>query len=119
MVIFAIGDSNNTPPPDGMAPIVLLFLILGIGAALGSQTAYAINPARDLGPRLMLWCAGYGTELWTAYNAYFIWYARGCPGWHNPYSSVFQVPDSCTSLRWSRRRFPIRSLPLQGVSLTL
>ena len=38
MVIFAIGDSNNTPPPDGMAPLILLFLIVGIGAALGSQT---------------------------------------------------------------------------------
>ena len=74
-----------------MAPIVLLFLILGIGesamyfpqrlllirllgASLGSQTAYAINPARDLGPRLILWMAGYGTELWTAYNWYWIWY---------------------------------------------
>ena len=51
---------------DGLNPLILCFLIFGIGAALGSQTAYAINPARDLGPRLMLWCRGYGTELWTA-----------------------------------------------------
>jgi len=79
MTIFAIGDSNNTPPPDGMAPIVLLFLILGIGAALGSQTAYAINPARDMGPRLMLWMAGYGTELWTAYNWYWVWCPLAAP----------------------------------------
>jgi len=73
--IFAIGDSNNTPPPDGVAPLVLLFIIVGIGACLGSQTAYAINPARDFGPRLMLWMAGYGTEIWTAFNWYWIW----CP----------------------------------------
>jgi len=72
IVVFAIGDSNNTPPPDGVNPLVLLSLITGIGAALGSQTAYAINPARDLGPRLMLWMSGYGTSLWTVDDWYWI-----------------------------------------------
>lgn len=39
IVILAINDGSNTPPPDGMAPIVLLWLITGIGATLGWQTA--------------------------------------------------------------------------------
>ena len=43
MVIFAIGDASNTPPPDGLNPIVLLFLITGIGLALGCQTACALR----------------------------------------------------------------------------
>lgn len=49
IVILAVNDGSNSPPPDGMAPIVLLWLITGIGATLGWQTAYAVNPARDLG----------------------------------------------------------------------
>lgn len=64
MVILAINDGSNTAPPDGMAPIVLLWLITGIGATLGWQTAYAVNPARDLGPRFALSIVGY-RGLWT------------------------------------------------------
>lgn len=63
IVILAINDGSNTPPPDGMAPIVLLWLITGIGATLGWQTAYAVNPARDLGPRIALSIVGY-RGLW-------------------------------------------------------
>ncbi len=62
IVILAIGDSSNTPPPDGLAPLVLLWLIWGLGACLGWQTAYAVNPARDLGPRLMLYIVGYSPK---------------------------------------------------------
>lgn len=64
MVILAVNDGSNTPPPDGMAPLVLLWLITGIGATLGWQTAYAVNPARDLGPRIALSIVGY-RGLWT------------------------------------------------------
>lgn len=56
----AITDRNNGPPPAGLVPLVLFITILGIGAALGMQTGYAINPARDLGPRLLTSMVGYG-----------------------------------------------------------
>lgn len=69
IVILAINDTSNSPPPDGMAPIVLLWLITGIGATLGWQTAYAVNPARDLGPRIALSIVGY-RGLWT-FDAYY------------------------------------------------
>lgn len=39
--------------PAGMQPLILLFLLVGISFSFGSTTGYAINPARDLGPRLM------------------------------------------------------------------
>lgn len=39
--------------PGGMQPLVLLFLLVGISFSFGSTTGYAINPARDLAPRLM------------------------------------------------------------------
>ncbi|KIS70778.1 uncharacterized protein UMAG_10452 [Mycosarcoma maydis] len=74
IVILAIGDSSNTPPPDGLAPLVLLWLIWGLGACLGWQTAYAVNPARDLGPRIMLYIVGYSPKILWTFNAwYWLW----------------------------------------------
>ncbi|KAJ6584176.1 major intrinsic protein superfamily membrane channel protein [Mycena vulgaris] len=75
IVVLAIGDKKNCPPPAGLAPLVLFVLILGIGACLGMETAYAINPARDLGPRLLTAMVGYGKQVFTYRNHYWIW----CP----------------------------------------
>jgi aquaglyceroporin related protein len=40
----------------------VFLLVLAIGTALGGQTGYAINPARDLGPRLVSAIVGYGMQ---------------------------------------------------------
>ncbi|MGY3715922.1 MIP/aquaporin family protein [Sutcliffiella cohnii] len=48
--ILFIGANNFT---EGLNPIAVGFLIIVIGMALGGTTGYAINPARDLGPRLV------------------------------------------------------------------
>ncbi|PWN44279.1 aquaporin, partial [Ceraceosorus guamensis] len=71
-VVFALGDSNNTPPPEGMAPLILMWLIMAIGATLGWQSAYCVNPARDWGPRMMLSMVGY-QGLWSFNAGYFAW----------------------------------------------
>lgn len=47
--IFAFGQNTFT---DGLNPIVVGLLIVSIGMSLGGTTGYAINPARDLGPRI-------------------------------------------------------------------
>lgn len=70
MVIFAINDSNNIEAGP-LAPLILFFLIFGIGACFGWQTGYAINPARDFGPRLASYILGYGPKVFTAYHTYF------------------------------------------------
>lgn len=44
---------------------MLGFVVVAIGMSNGWVSGYAINPARDLGPRLALWCVGYGKNLWT------------------------------------------------------
>jgi aquaglyceroporin related protein, other eukaryote len=65
LFVCAITDQNNGPPPPGMIPLGLFFVICVIGAGLGMQTGYAINPARDLGPRIMLALTGYGSGPWS------------------------------------------------------
>lgn len=53
--------------PSGLGPAAVAFLVVGIGASLGGPTGYAINPARDLGPRTahaVLPIPGKGTSNW-------------------------------------------------------
>ena len=65
-VIFAISDSRNSPAPAGIAPVVVGLLVVAIGAAFGFNSGYAINPARDFGPRLFTFVAGWGGEVFRA-----------------------------------------------------
>jgi glycerol uptake facilitator protein len=49
--VLAIG-ANNAPTQTGLTPLLVGFLVWGIGLSLGGPTGYAINPARDLAPRI-------------------------------------------------------------------
>jgi glycerol uptake facilitator protein len=69
LVANAIGSHGVSPtgPAPGIGPWLVGCLVWGIGLSLGSTTGYAINPARDLGPRLMhaiLPIAGKGSSNW-------------------------------------------------------
>jgi MIP family channel proteins len=70
-VIFAITDSRNSPAPAGLAPVVVGMLVLLIGATFGFNSGYAINPARDFGPRLFTAMAGWGGGVFTAANGWW------------------------------------------------
>jgi glycerol uptake facilitator protein len=59
-LIFAITDAGNTSPAANLAPLIIGLLVLGIGIAWGTDAGYAINPARDFGPRLASYFTGYG-----------------------------------------------------------
>ena len=50
VLVFTILNFGNTPSELG--PLAVALLVVGIGASLGGPTGYAINPARDLGPRI-------------------------------------------------------------------
>ena len=62
MVVCAFADPRNAALPAPMLPIALFITILAEGLCMGMQTGYALNPARDLGPRMMTAMVGYGTQ---------------------------------------------------------
>ncbi len=70
LVIMAIGDTRNNPAGI-LGPVVVGFLVCVIGMSFGLNAGYAINPARDLGPRLLTAVAGWGTEVFRAGNFWF------------------------------------------------
>jgi glycerol uptake facilitator protein len=67
---FGRAGDADTATPAGLAALGALpvaLLVVGIGASLGGPTGYAINPARDLGPRIahfVLPIKGKGTSDW-------------------------------------------------------
>lgn len=55
------------PTPTQLGPLAVALVVVGIGASLGGPTGYAINPARDLGPRIvhaLLPIKGKGSSDW-------------------------------------------------------
>jgi glycerol uptake facilitator protein len=61
-VLFALTDDRNQPPKANLAPFVVGLVIVAIGISFGANSGYAINPARDLGPRLLAGVAGWGSN---------------------------------------------------------
>lgn len=61
--ISAILDTRNKGVPAGLEPVVVGLLILAIGLSMGVNCGYPMNPARDLGPRLFTYVAGWGPEV--------------------------------------------------------
>ncbi|GAC1363716.1 MAG: MIP/aquaporin family protein [Ktedonobacteraceae bacterium] len=62
-LIFAITDGRNQPVQANLNPLIIGFLIVAIGASFGLNTGYAINPARDFGPRLWIAIVSGGASL--------------------------------------------------------
>lgn len=66
-VIIAFGSTGGPPTPAALGAITVGLLVVAIGASLGGPTGYAINPARDLGPRVahaLLPIKGKGASDW-------------------------------------------------------
>ena len=62
--IYALKDEGNIGMPQQLIPLGLFFVMFGIAACFGWETGFAINPARDFGPRLVTYMAGYGRGVW-------------------------------------------------------
>ncbi len=57
-MIFAITDECNQPPA-ALTPLMIGLVVVAIGMSFGGMHGYAINPARDFGPRLFTVVAGF------------------------------------------------------------
>lgn len=70
-LVSALTDENNVQAPGWMTPVLVGAVVVVIGMSFGALHGYAINPARDLGPRLFTVVAGFrnngltdGTGVW-------------------------------------------------------
>ena len=71
--VLALGDDANAPAGAGMGAFVIGLLITALTMAFGFTTGGCFNPARDLGPRLVAFAAGYGSTTFTAMGFWWIW----------------------------------------------
>ncbi len=73
LTILALGDDKNSAPKSNLGPLIIGILIAIIGASMGPLTGFAMNPARDFGPKLFAYFAGWGKVAFTGglSNPYF------------------------------------------------
>jgi glycerol uptake facilitator protein len=71
IAIFAIGDQLNQAPLANLGPFIVGLIVAAIGMSFGANAGYAINPARDFGPRLFAWMAGWGEVALPGVRNYF------------------------------------------------
>ena len=64
-VIMALTDDGNGVPRGPMAPLLIGLLVAVIGGSMGPLTGFALNPARDFGPKLFAFFAGWGNVAFT------------------------------------------------------
>ena len=71
LLVFAITDEFNLPPGANLMPLIIGLVVVAIGMSFGGMHGYAINPARDFGPRLFTVFAGFrnngltdGARVW-------------------------------------------------------
>ena len=73
MLILAITDARNTAPGANLAPFIIGLAVVVIGMSLGALSGYAINPARDFGPRLAAWVTGWSTSMEAPSGDLYFW----------------------------------------------
>lgn len=69
--VRALTDKANLAPDERLQPVLIGLLVWAIGLSLGGLTGYAINPARDLGPRLAACVLGWGSSVFVSHGYYF------------------------------------------------
>ncbi|WP_432491043.1 MIP/aquaporin family protein [Kineococcus auxinigenes] len=72
-LIFAVTEVRATPPAANLAPLIIGLIVVAIGFAWGSNAGYAINPARDLGPRLASFLTGYSSAMREPGGQFYFW----------------------------------------------
>ena len=71
LLVLAIIDERNQPPGSNLTPVLIGAVVVAIGMSFGGMHGYAINPARDFGPRLFTAVAGFKNNGLTDGNLVF------------------------------------------------
>lgn len=73
LLVKALTDMRNTAPKANLIPVTIGLVVVGIGMAFGTDAGYAINPARDFGPRLASFITGYHSAWLDQYGNPYFW----------------------------------------------
>ena len=105
-VILALTDDGNGVPRGALAPLLIGILIAVLGGAMGPLTGFAMNPARDFGPKLFAALSGWGEIAMTG-------------GHVIPYALVPIIAPILGGLfgAWGYRRFIGRNLPCNSCKI--
>jgi glycerol uptake facilitator protein len=60
LFVWAVTDEFNLPVGANLAPWIVGMIVMAVGISFGANAGYAINPARDFGPRIFALIAGWG-----------------------------------------------------------
>ncbi len=71
LFVLAISDNLNLSPTSNMGPLMVGLAVAAIGMSFGVDAGYAINPARDFGPRLFTWVMGWGANAFPGPHGYW------------------------------------------------
>ena len=63
--LMALTDKRNADVPKFLVPLFAGLTVLAIGTSYGYNCGYAINPARDWGPRIFTALAGWGIDVFS------------------------------------------------------
>ncbi|XP_065734812.1 aquaporin-7 [Phocoena phocoena] len=72
LCLLAITDKGNNPALQGTQALVIGILVVIIGVSMGMNTGYAINPSRDLPPRFFTFIAGWGTQVFSTKDWWWV-----------------------------------------------
>lgn len=72
-LVLAVTDTRNDAPVVWMAPFIIGLIVVAIGMAWGTNAGYAINPARDFGPRVASFITGYDTAFEDQRGNLYFW----------------------------------------------
>jgi hypothetical protein len=113
--VLALTDERNQPPRSNLAPLLVGLAVAAIGMSFGANAGYAINPARDFGPRVFAWLAGWGRVALPGVHGY-VWVpiigplVGGVVG-----AVVYDLPcgavDSMAQMAWGGGWQPPRTCP--------
>jgi glycerol uptake facilitator protein len=72
-LVLAVVDIRNSSPLANLAPFIIGLIVVAIGMAWGTDAGYAINPARDFGPRLASWLTGFDNAWRDQFGDIYFW----------------------------------------------